>query len=171
MASATGWIATGTAIQLAGLALMAGGMLAIGAFAAPVMFKGLSRPEAGDLLTLIFRRYDSVIVTSLGLVLIGELVRVFPGQLTWMSSGPVAWLRTALLVVLLAAGLYTTMVLNPQIERMHAAGIHPGGSPEGLQFSRVHKTSENLYKLEMALSLLLILLTPYTLPLGPRGHG
>ncbi|MBY0403059.1 MAG: DUF4149 domain-containing protein [Cyanobacteria bacterium] len=79
---------TGTALLMMGLALMVGGMLALGAFTAPTLFKMLPRPEAGAVMATIFHRYDSVLMVALVLVLLGEGLRFVGGgglQKEWLQ--------------------------------------------------------------------------------------
>lgn len=157
-------ISLGTGLQMLGLALMAGGMLAIGAFAAPVMFKQLARPEAGDILTVIFRRYDNVLLVALGIIILGEALRLLPGLLP--VTAPLAVARYVILGATVGMVLFSIFKVNADIETMHKAGIRPDTSPQGQVFHETHKLSEGLYKLEMLGAALLILLTPFIRPAG-----
>ena len=149
----------GTGLQGLGLALIVGGMLAIGAFAAPAIFKQFARAEAGAALTMVFRRYDVVLLISLGLVLVGEALRIVFGSFS--LTAPVSIARYVIFAVTAGMMIYSTQVVNADIERMQQAGIHPGATGEGLRFARTHKLSESLYKWEMMGAALLILLTPF----------
>ena len=144
-----------------GLALMAGGMLALGAITAPVVFGHFPRADAAPVMALIFRRYDMVLVAALILVWLGELLRLASKLVQGRSI--LNRLRYGLLIMLSGAMLYSTQVLNADIERMNKAGIHRSYTTvEGLRFERTHKLSESLYKAELLLVVLLILLTPFT---------
>lgn len=157
----------GTSLQLLGLALMVGGMLALGAFTAPAVFGGLPREMAAPVMATIFTRYDMALVVALVLVLIGEGLR-------WRSQALLVksrlnGLRAILLVGLTGALLYSTQIINPQIEHLNRSGVHRNlQTPEGQRFEGLHKRSESFYKLEMLAALLLLLLTPFVRPVG---HG
>lgn len=150
----------GTGLQMLGFALMAGGMLALGAFTAPLVFGQFSREAAAPVMAMIFRRYDLVLLGAMALAWVGELLR-------WASREPLAksWLKTVrygLLVLLTSAMLYSTQVLNADIERMNKAGQHRDLTTlQGQQFERTHKLSEGFYKLELLGVVLLILMTPF----------
>ncbi len=153
------YASSGTALQTLGLALMVGGMLAIGAFCAPVIFKQFPRHEAGAALTIVFRRYDMLLLIALGLVLAGEVGRYLSGvfvSLHWSNL-----LRYGLIVLLSGLMIYSTQFVNKEIERMQHAGIAPNATPEGIAFSKTHQLSEKIYKAEMLLATLLLLLTPF----------
>jgi hypothetical protein len=150
----------GTGLQMLGLSLMAGGMLALGAFTAPVVFHQFPRDMAAPAMALIFRRYDVVLLVALGLVIVGELLR----RLTWTVQvrSKLLWTRMALLVVLSVCMLYSTLVVNAKIAEMNKAGWHRNlETAKGREFDSMHKRSESLYKLELMLVVLLILLTPF----------
>jgi hypothetical protein len=147
-------------MQMLGFSLMAGGMLALGAFTAPVVFSHFPRQEAGPVMALIFRRYDVVLLVALGLVLIGEALRWASKQFAFKSW--LAWLRAVLLAGLTAGLLYSTLSVNASIEQMNKAGWHRGyTTAQGRQFEAAHKLSESLYKLELLMVVLLILITPF----------
>ncbi|MDX2084876.1 MAG: DUF4149 domain-containing protein [Candidatus Melainabacteria bacterium] len=159
------WIPVGTAVQTLGLALMVGGMLALGAFTAPALFKQLARPEAAELMTVIFRRYDGVILASLLLVFVGELARtILAGQslnvalLGWMGG-----FRYGLLLLMTVLTLLSTLWLNPQIESMEVARRQSaeGALRDPVAFAKLHRTSEKLYKLQLLMAVGLLLLTPF----------
>jgi hypothetical protein len=155
---------SGTALLLLGLALMIGGMLALGAFTAPALFKYLPRPEAGVVMTQIFSRYDSMLLVALGLVVLGEGLRL-------VSTGGIpSWtllpsLRVGLLVALTGLMLYSTQKLTPTIAQLQQSGQNPTGTAATTEtrteFTQTHKLSEQLYKIELLLAVLLLVLTPF----------
>jgi hypothetical protein len=153
----------GTALLMVGLALMVGGMLALGAFTAPTLFKMLPRSEAGAVMATIFHRYDSVLMVALVLVLLGEGLRFLGSaslQKEWLQKT-----RWILLLALVGMAGYTIFSLTPTILEMQQTGFTPTGihhSPAVAQaFNEAHHLSESLYKLELLAALLLILLTPF----------
>jgi hypothetical protein len=158
----------GTAMHSLGLALMVGGMLALGAFTAPVVFDNLPRDLAAPVMARIFTRYDVVLSVALSLVIFGEWLRWVSHALwvkTWLNG-----LRYVLLVCLTLGLVYSTEVINPQIQKLKHAGVHRNLlTPAGQQFEALHKRSESLYKLDLLAALLLILLTPFVR--ARPGHG
>lgn len=150
----------GTGLQSLGLALMAGGMLALGAFTAPVVFGQFPKVAAAPVMAIIFRRYDIVLQIALALVLLGEWFRFGSRRIALRGVLPV--LRWIILAALTASLIYSTQVVNPQIERMNRAGMHRDFlSQSGQRFEATHRVSESLYKLDLLLVILLILMTPF----------
>ncbi len=151
-----------TALQLIGLALMIGGMLALGAFTAPVVFKNFPRPEAAAAMSVIFRRYDLVLLGALGLVWIGE---IFRNTVRIFALTPI-FLTRLIILGLLTGGIWvSTSVLNPQIEKLNHDGIvRDTTTAAGRDFDRAHKISESIYKVDLLLAVLLIFLTPIAVP-------
>lgn len=150
---------SGTALMMLGLALMIGGMLALGAFTAPVLFKAFPRPDAGAAMTLIFRRFDTVLMVALGMVLLGEVFRVVAAGLpAWNVLSLVRYGVLGLLSVLMLVSLFS---INPQIESMYNQGVTHGGTEEGQRFTKTHRLSEKLYKVELMAAALLLILTPF----------
>ncbi len=152
----------GTTIQTVGLALMVGGMLALGAFTAPVIFKQFARPEAGEAMTLIFRRYDTVLLISLVMVLAGEGLRWLQFPPAWNTLGLI---RGGLLLGLTGMMAFSLFVTNPKMQAMEAVR-HTGQAEtfDSEAFDKLHNQSESLYKLEMLAALLLLILTPFYTP-------
>ncbi len=144
----------GSALQLLGLSLMIGGLLALGAFTAPVLFSQFPREAAGQAMTIIFRRYDTVLLVAALLVLAGEGLRVFATPISWtLLSG----VRSGLLLLLVLATVGSVMFLNPRMEAMQQQGV---GRSEP-EFGQLHQQSEKLAKLELAGAVLVLLLTPF----------
>lgn len=161
------FLPTGSALQSLGLALMVGGMLALGAFTAPAVFGGLPRDMAAPVMATIFIRYDIVLMVALGLVVLGEWLRWVSHTLPVKSR--LNGLRYVLLGGLALGLIYSTQVINPQIEKLNRAGVQRSlFTAEGKHFEALHKRSESIYKLELIIALLLILLTPFVRPLSGR---
>ncbi|WP_373531713.1 DUF4149 domain-containing protein [Vampirovibrio sp.] len=154
------WLSLGSGLQNLGFAIMAGGMLALGAFTAPVVFGQFSRIEAGPVMAIIFRRFDMVLQVALLLALLGESLRIGTRQLK--HHGLLPALRWILLGALTLSLLYATQFLNADIERLNRAGTHRDlTTVAGRQFEQKHKLSEGIYKANLWIVILLILLTPF----------
>jgi hypothetical protein len=156
---------TGTALQSLGLSLMIGGMLALGAFAAPAVFGGLPREMAAPVMARIFSRFDDVVLGALIAAQLGEYLRWLSRTLSMKSRLHI--LRLALLGLLTVGVMYSTQMLNPRIEQMNLAGVHRNQSTAAsARFNDLHKLSEKLYKLEFLIAVLLLMLTPFVRPTG-----
>lgn len=154
------WFPLGCGLQTLGFSLMAGGMLALGAFTAPVVFGQFPRAEAGPVMAIIFRRYDIVLQVALGLTLIGEALRFISGKVA--LKGPLPLFRWLLMGGLTLSVLYATVFVNADIERMNRAGMRRDFTTvAGRQFEKAHKLSEGIYKANLLIVVLLILLTPF----------
>jgi hypothetical protein len=145
----------GMVLETLGLALMIGGMLALGAFVAPAVFGHFPREEAGKVMTLIFRRYDYILLPSVGLIALGEILR------TWVhgySTHIVARVRYVVFIILVVLSLFSILVVNPKIEAYQHAGALRGVGAEGIAFDSLHRKSEALYKSELLLAIILLIL-------------
>lgn len=151
----------GTGLWVLGLALMIGGMLALGAFTAPLVFKTLPRDEAGLLMGQIFARYDQVLLGALVMCLMGEGLR-------WASGSGQLGLKEGLFAILSGCVLYSTLALTPQIQAYQAQKQTPsavGTSISAESFSKTHSLAETLYKAQLLMAIVLIFLTPFQLKL------
>ena len=167
---ATCFLPAGSALQSVGLALMVGGMLALGATTAPAVFGSLPRDQAAPLMAHIFIRYDLVLSLALGAVILGEMLRYLSREVSARSR--LNWVRYALLILLSVGTYYSTDVLNPQIARLNQCGAHRDlQTKTGQQFDALHKRSEQVYKLDMMLALLLLVLTPFVRPTSKTESG
>ncbi len=158
----------GTALQSVGLALMLGGMFALGAITAPAVFHGISREQAAPLMAHIFIRYDLVLSLAVSAVILGEMLRYLSHSVSGRSR--LNWVRY-LLLILLSGGIYcATDVLNPQIARMNQCGAHRNlQTKTGQHFDALHKSAEQVYKLNLIFAFLLLALTPFVQPRTQSG--
>ena len=158
--------ALGTGVQSLGLALIIGGLLALGAFTAPVLFKAFSRPEAGEAMMIIFKRYDIVLLVAVVLVAVGEVLRILPAGVPSMSFFAIT--RYGLLLALMGMTLYSTLSLTPTMMDLYQNPDYRAGNEQGVvlheQFNRSHKFSERLAKMQLVLGLILMLMTPFAQP-------
>ena len=153
---------SGTALVSLGLALMIGGMLALGAFTAPVLFSHFDRIEAGAAMTTIFRRYDTVLLIALALLLVGEGLRLYIVP-TVLNSSWLHVVRSVSLGLLVLAAALSLGWLNPQMERAQKDGIAllSSNDPKVVAFNTLHHRSEQLYKLQLLLAVIVLLTTPF----------
>ena len=156
----------GTATQSIGLALMSGGILALGAFTAPAVFGGLPRSQAALVMLTIFRRFDLLLLGTLVLSQVGEYLRWISHA--FQSKSRINKVRLVLVAGLTVCVIYSAQVLNPQLEQMNLSGVHRNlASSQGRQFDQLHKRSEGFAKAELLMALLLLLLTPFVRSSSP----
>jgi Domain of unknown function (DUF4149) len=149
------WLKLGVCFQQLGLALMIGGLLALGAFTAPVLFRQFDRDAAGQAMTVIFRRYDWVLLAGAGLVVVGEVVRTTAQP---FSTTPTGWARVALTGVLAVLVVSSTFGTNKQLTDLYAQN-----QQDTPAFQLAHKQSEGLAKGQLLTGVVLLILSVITL--------
>ena len=135
-------------------AVWLGGLLALGALTAPVVFAVVSMPQSADAMTLIFRRFDLVAMSCAAVVLACEAARA-------IARVPFARLDHARAAVgVLAAGVttYEGTAVSPRIAELHMEGVIRGLGPAGLELSRLHDRAELLGKTSVLLLVALVVL-------------
>ena len=162
------WVLQGLlASQTLCLALIAGGLLGLGAFTASGLFKTLDRPSAGLAMTKIFRKFDGFLKNLVFAALLCQLVvdyittafhlHFLPGYMVFFCSKIVA---VALMVVLSV----NMNAKNVQLEAM----VDENGeifsnieaeNADQVSFGKLHKDSEKLSKYVFTIALILILWT------------
>lgn len=156
-----------TGLQMLGLALIIGGPLALGAFTAPTVFHALPRAQAGAIMMPVFRHYDIVMLVALGLLLLGEAIRIVSTSNYKDFTGPKV-IRYGVMGILTAMLGFSLFSVNPHVEELQLSGKHPTAPnvtpAEAEAFESVHHLSESLYKGELMLAVLLIFLTPFMTP-------
>ena len=139
-------VVTGVAImQLLAIAVWAGGLLALGAIVAPIVFRVVPAPTSADAMTLVFRRFDGVAMACAAVALVAEAGFAARGG----KVNRLDFARAAVLVV--AAGLAITIGawLSPGISELHQAGAIRGLGAPGQALERLHHLAESLAKLEL----------------------
>ena len=77
MTRASAAVDTGAAIASGlAVALWLGGLVALGAVTAPIVFAVAPMPQSADAMTLVFRRFDTIAMTCAAVVLASEAARV-----------------------------------------------------------------------------------------------
>ena len=140
------------------VALWLGGLVALGAIAAPVVFSVVPMPLSADAMTLVFRRFDLVAMGSAGVALACEAVRA-------VSRPPFArldHLRAAVTGMAAVAATYQGASVSPRIAALHASGAVRGLGAAGAELARLHDLAEACGKVEVALLLALVALQVVT---------
>jgi uncharacterized membrane protein len=125
-----------------GLAFWIGGGLALGAIAAPTLFRTLeSRQTAGELFGRMLRRYSRGRVAAFALIVLAAALKTN----LWESSFAGWWLlaRWTTLVVMGGLMLLEILYLERAIDRLRAAGQ---ASMADSRFARLHRLSEAALK-------------------------
>ena len=152
-------IAATVAVLCAGS--MFGGLVALGACAAPMVFALAPAPYSGNAMGAAFARWDRVAVGASAAVLVCEIAR------TWAARGRSKQLvpRIRRFAGILAAlcAVYIGTNLSPAINQLHADGVRRGDGEQGAQLDAIHKRAELVGKLEAVLALGLVVLHVFTL--------
>jgi hypothetical protein len=149
-------------VTVLALALWLGGMITLGAVVAPIVFSIVPAPVNADAMTLVFRRFDVIAISSAAVVLFCEI---------WRSRITTELSRVDIArgVSLIGAGLlalYEGMIISPRVESLHRGGAVRGVGELGMQLESAHKAAEFVSKLEAFVLLVFILL--YVVTSRPR---
>jgi hypothetical protein len=154
---------TGIVAMLA-LALWLGGLVALGALVAPVVFSRVSMPWSADAMTVIFQRFDMVAMASAAALLMTEALRA----VARVPFAPVDHLRAGASVLAAAAAVYEGASVSPRIATLHAEGAIRGMGSAGMELSKLHDLAELLGKTEVALLVVVVVLHVVTSTSGVR---
>jgi len=140
-------VAAIAAIQLLALAVWAGGLLALGAVVAPIVFRVVPAPASADAMTLVFRRFDVVAIVCAAVALVAEAAfTVRGGKVTRVDLA-----RGLCLVGAAALAIAIGAWLSPGISELHRGGAIRGVGDSGLALERLHHLAEALAKAEIVL--------------------
>jgi hypothetical protein len=158
---ASGRLETGaTLVAVLALSIWVGGLVALGACAAPIVFRVVPAPLSGDAMGAVFRRFDGVAIGSAVVVLACEALRM------WVRAGVASTMervRTALAVATAACAIYGGVKLSPSIIALHESGAVRGFGEGGAELERLHELAERVAKAEVTMGLLLLALQITTL--------
>jgi uncharacterized membrane protein len=139
-------------LELAGLGIWVGGMVALGALVAPTVFNTVKPVEmAGDAMSLVFRRFNGGLVyVCIILVVLGFLGKRFMARQRGMRFR----IEGGLLTVMVLSGLYIGAILGPRMQELrHIRMTDPSNTGAVVEFDRGHRTSETLFSLNLLLGL------------------
>lgn len=149
-----------TAVAVLALGVWIGGMVALGACAAPFVFRLTPAPFSGDAMGAAFARFDQIAIGASAAVLGAEVVR------TWAAGRArtiAARVRRLLAVALAGAAAYIGLSLTPRINELHRAGVSRNVGPDGEILEAIHKRAEAVGKAEVVLGAVLVGLHVFTL--------
>ena len=140
-------IAVIVSIELLAIMVWGGGMVALGAVAAPLVFGIVPAPHSADAMTQVFLRFDRIAMTCAAIALVAE-------SALGRRAGPITRLDLARLGVVVAAGALTIVQgawLSPKIAELHRGGAVRGLGEAGLALERFHGWSETSGKTQLVL--------------------
>jgi hypothetical protein len=143
-------------VAVLALGTWAGGMVALGACAAPLVFGLTPYPFSANAMGAVFARFDKIAVGAAIVALGCEVVR----SVIDIRRGASTWARVRRYLGMLAAGLaiYSATQITPEILRLHHAGVRRNVGPDGERLEQVHGRAEAIGKaLVMAAAALLAL--------------
>jgi hypothetical protein len=120
----------------------AGGLLALGAIAAPIVFRS-GNPEAATLMMSIFVRFDRVAVAAAAALLAAEAISLLTRRPMRRADRVT---RVGLALVLAACAGLQAWYLSPAITGMYQQGVRRNVGAAGARFERVHRASERTSK-------------------------
>jgi len=159
-----------TAVAVVALALWVGGLITLGACAAPLVFRLVPAPWSGDAMGAVFRRFDAVAISCAVVVLGCEAVRLWSRQSLGLRPTMIERARGLCAIVAAVAAIYVGVDTSPKIVMLHAAGAIRGLGDSGLMLEKLHQVAETLAKIEVSIGLLLLVLQVLSLDDGKEAH-
>lgn len=149
-----------TTAAVTALGVWAGGLVALGACAAPFVFELTPYPFSGQAMGAAFRRFDSIAigcgVVALGAEVVRTLAAAGQSQSRWMR------VRRYLAIAMSVSALYAGMRLTPTIIDMHGQGVRRNVGARGAELERIHRQAELIGKATVPLAVVLIALHIFT---------
>lgn len=134
-------------VALLTIALWLGGLLALGALAAPVVFSVVPLPLAADAMTIVFRRFDVVAMTCAAVMLLSEALRAAVKR----SFAPIDIARGCVSALAAVAAVLQGLLISPRIAGLHSEGVSRGLGASGMELSRLHDLAELLGQAQVVL--------------------
>jgi hypothetical protein len=147
-------VAVLTSASLVAIGLWGGGLLALGAFAAPAVFGNVPAPWSGDAMTIAFRRFDSFALGCAAVALIAEVGLA-------MMRKPILrrdLVRGVAVVAMGALEVWQALYISPRIEALHKSGAVRGVGEAGQELHAVHEHSKQAGEGVLLLALLVVVL-------------
>jgi hypothetical protein len=151
-----------TAVAVVALALWLGGLVALGACAAPLVFGLVPAPWSGNAMGAVFRRFDSIAITCAVVVLACDALRTVTAPRGRRQS-PAERARGLFAIVAAVAAIYSGIQVSPKIIALHVDGAIRGFGEAGMALEKLHRLAETLGKIEITFGLVLLVLQVFTL--------
>ncbi len=143
-----------SAVALLAAAAWLGGLVALGAVVAPVVFALVSWPSNADAMTIVFRHFDLVAMSCGALLLATEAVRAVAGA----PSSRLDQGRAVLSLLAAGGAVFEGVHVSPRIAALHAAGAIRGVGGPGIELARLHDLAESCGKAQVLLLVIVIVL-------------
>lgn len=145
-----------------GLAVLVGGAIALGAAAAPAIFRAArTRSEAGTIFGAALARFDQLAILALVVVAVTSVLKLLAFE--EQSVGPRLVARWLALAALAAAVLFTSAWSNPvaRAVRGQTPGFDdlPENSLARREFARLHRSSERAMRVAIVAGLAALFLS------------
>ena len=150
-------------VALLATSVWLGGLTALGAVAAPIVFSMVPWPSNADAMSVVFRRFDAVAMACAAILLATEAIRAMAG---WPVSRTER-ARALISVVAAGAAVFEGVRISPRIAALHAAGAIRGVDAPGLELARLHDLAEWCGKTELLLLSAVIVLHVLALTSAP----
>ncbi|HEY1693575.1 MAG TPA: DUF4149 domain-containing protein [Polyangiaceae bacterium] len=150
-------------VAMLALAVWLGGLVALGAIVAPVIFSRVSMPWSADAMTVVFQRFDLVAMSCAAVLLATEAARAV-AHIPFARADHV---RAGVSLLAAIEAVYEGASLSPRIASLHAAGVVRGLGSAGVELSALHDRAEFLGKSEVALLLVVVVLHVLTVTRPP----
>jgi hypothetical protein len=145
------------------VALWLGGLVALGAIAAPIVFAMVPLPQSADAMTLVFLRFDTVAMTCASIAVAAEAARVA----VRVRYRRLDVARAAVTATAAALATYEGASVSPRIAALHAGGAIRGVGPAGLELSALHDVAEACGKASVFLLAAVVVLQVLSRGKGP----
>jgi hypothetical protein len=167
--------------SLLAIAIWLGGLVALGAVAAPTVFAIVPMPSSADAMTSVFRRFDVVAMACAAVILAGEAGRAWmraasrqaprvrqeshgrPSPAAPALSRPglskvdrLVTLRAGASALAAVGSVVQGTEITPKIAALHAGGAVRGLSPGGMELARLHDLAEWCAKAQLVLLLVVL---------------
>ena len=154
-------VAASVAVLVTGVWI--GGMIALGACAAPFVFEMTPAPMSGYAMGAAFGRFDQIAIGAAVLLLGAEVARTL---VAGRRSRTLAARARRLAAVLMALGaVYTGLRITPRITTLHHEGARRGLGEGGAELERIHRSAELIGKAVTLAGVVVITLHVFTLGL------
>jgi hypothetical protein len=135
-------------------------MIALGACAAPFVFRLTPSPEAGYAMGAAFARFDRIAIGAACVLLGAEVLRTWLSRRTRRTiSGR---LRRFAGILFAGCTAYMGLAVSPRINELHVAGARRGEGEAGATLESIHRRAELIGRAEVALGIVLIGLHVFT---------
>jgi Domain of unknown function (DUF4149) len=125
-------------VALLAVAVWLGGLVALGAVAAPIVFSRVSFPSNADAMTAVFRRFDLLAMSCAAILLASEAVRAVGRP----PFAPLDRARAGTSILAASLAVFEGTHVSARIAELHAAGAVRGLGGGGMELSQLHDWAE-----------------------------